>query len=86
MPATARVQPAPLTGLTIALLVSSVFFGWAHRYQGPAGTIATGSMGALLALLYLRGRNLWPVIICHALVDTAALLAIYSGHRSLLFP
>jgi uncharacterized protein len=74
------------TGLTIALLVSSVSFGWAHRYQGPAGMIAAGSIGALLALLYLSGRNLWPVILCHALVDTAALLAIYSGHRSLLFP
>ncbi len=73
-------------GLTLALVISSVFFGWAHRYQGPAGMVATGSIGALLGLVYLRERNLWTVILCHALVDTTALVAIYSGHKSLLFP
>jgi membrane protease YdiL (CAAX protease family) len=74
------------TALTIAVAVSSVFFGWAHRYQGAAGMIATGSVGVLMALLYLSVRNLWTVILCHALVDSAGLIAIYSGHRSLLFP
>jgi membrane protease YdiL (CAAX protease family) len=39
-----------------------------------------------MALLYLSVRNLWTVILCHALVDSVALLTIYSGHRSLLFP
>jgi membrane protease YdiL (CAAX protease family) len=48
--------------------------------------LATGCMGALLGLLYLATRNLWPVIICHALVDTVSLLVVYSGHGSWLFP
>jgi membrane protease YdiL (CAAX protease family) len=73
-------------GLTIGLVISSVFFGWAHRYLGPAGMIATGGMGALLAVLYLCQGNLWTVVMCHALVDTTALVAVYCGYRSLLFP
>jgi len=45
--------------------------------------VATALIGALLGLLYLRsGRNLWVVIICHALVDTVALTAIYLGRAS----
>ena len=73
-------------GLTFALVISSAFFGWAHRYQGPAGMIATGLIGAILGLLYLCKGNLWSVIACHAFVDTVALVAIYSGNESLLFP
>jgi len=72
-------------GLVVGLLISSVGFGWAHRYQGDAGMVATGLIGALLALLYLRTRNLWAVIICHAVVDLTALILIYYGHKTWLF-
>ena len=73
-------------GWAVALVTSSTLFGLAHRYQGWAGVIATASIGSLLGLLYLYSRrNLWPVIICHALVDTAALLVIYFDHSSWLF-
>jgi membrane protease YdiL (CAAX protease family) len=74
-------------GLAIALAASSVAFGIAHAYQGPTGVVATGIIGLLLGLLYLYGgRNLWTVILCHGMVDTAGLLAIYFDQRSLLFP
>jgi membrane protease YdiL (CAAX protease family) len=70
-----------------ALVVSSAFFGWAHAYQGPAGMVATGLIGALLALLYLRtGRNLWTVILCHALVDAIALTLVYFGRAAWIYP
>jgi membrane protease YdiL (CAAX protease family) len=72
-------------GLVVGLLISSVGFGWAHRYQGDAGMVATGLIGVLLALLYLRTRNLWSVIICHAVVDLTALIVIYYGHKTWLF-
>ena len=74
-------------GLAIALTASSVAFGIAHAYQGPAGVVATGTIGCLMGLLYLYGgRNLWTVILCHATVDTVGLLAIYFDQRSLVFP
>jgi membrane protease YdiL (CAAX protease family) len=74
-------------GRAAAVVVSSTLFGLAHAYQGWAGVIATGTIGALLSCLYLMTRrNLWPVIICHGLVDTVALSLIYAGRRSWLFP
>ena len=69
------------------LVISSILFGLAHGYQGWAGVIATGTIGALLASLYfVASRNLWPVILCHGLVDTVALSLIYADRRSWLFP
>ena len=74
-------------GRAAGLVVSSILFGLAHGYQGWAGVIATGTIGALLAFLYfIARRNLWPVIVCHGLVDTVALSLIYADRRSWLFP
>jgi membrane protease YdiL (CAAX protease family) len=74
-------------GRAIALLASSALFGLAHLYQGWAGVIAAGVIGVIMALLYFASRrNLWAVIVCHALVDTVALLAIYFGHLDWLLP
>jgi membrane protease YdiL (CAAX protease family) len=74
-------------GRAAAGVISSTLFGLAHAYQGWAGVIVTGTIGALLSCLYLMTRrNLWPVIICHGLVDTVALSLIYAGRRSWLFP
>jgi hypothetical protein len=71
----------------LAVAVSSVLFGLAHSYQGAAGMIATGFIGGLLALLYLHERrNLWAVIVCHGLIDSAALSLVYFGYGNLLFP
>jgi membrane protease YdiL (CAAX protease family) len=74
-------------GRVAAVVVSSTLFGLAHRYQGWAGVIATAMIGAALATLYLCNReNLWTVIVCHGIVDTVMLSALYFGHRSVLFP
>jgi hypothetical protein len=73
-------------GRVVAVAASSALFGLAHRYQGWAGVIATGIIGAALGTLYLCGRkNLWTVIICHGIVDGVILSTLYFGHRSLLF-
>ena len=74
------------TGRAVALVISSGLFGLAHAYQGLAGVIATGMIGAILGVLYLVSRrNLWVVILCHGIVDTVALTAIYFGRESWLF-
>lgn len=73
-------------GWAAALVVSSACFGWAHGYQGPAGMVATGLIGALLGLLYLRTRNLWTVIICHGVVDTITMTLVYFDRVEWLFP
>ena len=77
------VTPA---GQAVALVISSGLFGLAHGYQGSAGVIAAGTIGAILGVLYfVNRRNLWVVILCHGIVDTVALTAIYFGRESWLF-
>ncbi len=56
----------------LAAIASSVLFGAAHIYQGPAGVLRTGMIGGLMAGVYVLGGSLWPVIVLHALIDLAA--------------
>jgi membrane protease YdiL (CAAX protease family) len=73
-------------GWGIALTVSSVIFGAAHTYQGITGMITSGTIGLLLGILYLiTGRNLWPPVICHALVDTTFFTLVYFRLDATLF-
>ena len=74
-------------GRVLAVVVSGVLFGLAHRYQGWAGVIATGTIGAALGTLYLSDRrNLWAVVVCHGIVDAVLLSALYFGHGSVFLP
>ena len=51
-------------GTTAAVVLSSVIFALGHGYQGAAGTIAVGIIGALLAVIYLwRGSIVAPVVL-----------------------
>ena len=64
----------------IALVGSAVVFGWVHSYQGPVGIFKVGAVGLVLGLSYLAvGRNLWPLIIAHALFDSLDFVGHYLG-------
>ena len=64
----------------IALVVSAVIFGFGHPYQDLAGMVKTGAVGLLFGVAYLAvGRNLWPLIIAHALIDTLDFVTHYFG-------
>jgi hypothetical protein len=65
-----------LMGLWPALLVSSLFFGFAHSYQGASGILRTVLAGLLFALFYLLTRSLWVPLLLHAFID------INSGHAA----
>jgi membrane protease YdiL (CAAX protease family) len=57
-----------------------VLFGAAHAYQGLDGVILTGLTGfGLGALFILCGRNLWPCILVHGLIDMGSFTALYLG-------
>jgi uncharacterized protein len=74
-------------GWVVAIATSSTLFGLAHRYQGWGGVAAAAIVGVLLSVLYhFNQKNLWVVIICHGIVDTVGLVAIYSGRGSLVLP
>lgn len=65
-------------GWGLAITVHAVIFGALHAYQGLHGVIATGVIGAVLALVYLAsGRRLAPVVLAHGVINTIILTALY---------
>lgn len=58
----------------------ALLFGLAHWYLGPRGVLNTFAIGLTSSAVYaLNGRNLWPLIIAHGLVDTIGLTALRLG-------
>ena len=55
--------------LTLALLISSVMFGFNHLYQGAGGTAGSAIVGFLFGLLFLLTGNLLLPIIFHGVID-----------------
>jgi uncharacterized protein len=52
----------------------------AHIIQGPVGVISTGVVGMIFGWGWFRsGRNLWALILGHALVDTYGIAMMFFG-------
>jgi membrane protease YdiL (CAAX protease family) len=63
-----------------AAFFQAILFGLVHYYQGLPGMILTGTVGLIFALFYFwGGRNLWPLIIIHGLIDTFSFTLVYLG-------
>ena len=54
------------------ILISSMLFGLAHTYQGPAGVLKTGLAGLLFSLVYVCTGSLLPGILLHFIMDYSA--------------
>jgi membrane protease YdiL (CAAX protease family) len=69
-------------GLYLALICSSVVFGFGHLYQGPGTAISTGVSGLVMGIIFIRRRSALEVITVHAFSDVLAILAAYqlAGH------
>ena len=66
------------TAWRVAVLISSVIFGFAHYGWGATGIVQTGFMGLALGVSYLVvGRNLWVTILAHAYMDTILMVQMY---------
>lgn len=64
----------------VAIAASGITFGLAHMVQGPLGVVTTGLVGLVFAWAWFRsGRNLWALILAHALVDTYGIAMLYFG-------
>lgn len=53
----------------VALVLTTILFGFGHIYQGWKGVLGTGLVGALLAYLYVSTGSLLLPIVCHVLID-----------------
>jgi len=80
-----RVLGTGPVALGVNVLVTSVVFGLSHGYQGRAGMLGTGVVGALLGILsVLSDFSLWPAILTHGVIDTIGIgLIAVDGDRFL---
>ncbi|MGH8264746.1 MAG: CPBP family intramembrane glutamic endopeptidase [Steroidobacteraceae bacterium] len=60
-------------GVPFVIGTSVVLRVLAHVYQGPVGAFSILGMGLVFGLVYLRYRQLWPLIFAHITVDALAL-------------
>lgn len=65
--------------VTQAVIASTFIRVSYHTYQGVEWLLSHMIMGLLFVLCYLHWRNLAPFILVHALVDTAAFMAVWKG-------
>jgi len=59
-----------------AIIFSVLLFGALHLYQGPAGVIGTGIVGAVMMALYAVTGSIAVPIVLHALFDLRSLVLI----------
>ena len=71
------------TGLPtwLVVILSSALFGLAHLYQGKGGSLGTGILGTLFALVRIIFGSLLPAVVWHSVLDIVAGVA---GSRFLL--
>ena len=63
---------------TVTIIITSVFTGIGHFYQGIVGMLGTGFIAVGFAAIYLiNRRNLWSSILAHGLYDTVAFVLVY---------
>lgn len=59
-------------GLWPSVVLQVAIFGIAHAYQGGAGMLRTGFVGAFLTVVVLLSGSLYPAMVLHALMDLQA--------------
>jgi membrane protease YdiL (CAAX protease family) len=53
----------------LAVLLTSLFFGTGHGYQGVLGLVQTALAGGILGALTVWRKSLWPAIGAHLAID-----------------
>jgi membrane protease YdiL (CAAX protease family) len=59
--------------MTVAWIVSSIVFGFAHIYQGVSGVLRAAALGAFLAFPVIHLGSLYPSMAAHFVIDAVAL-------------
>lgn len=73
-------------GPRAAVLWSSLLRGAYHLYQGFGGGVGNLAMGLVFGAVWRRTGRLWPLIVAHGVIDTAAFVgyALLAGHLTWL--
>lgn len=58
-----------------AVILQAAIFGFRHSYDLSERSITVGLIGLVMGIAYVKfGRNLWPLIIAHCLLNTMSML------------
>jgi len=58
-----------------AVVLQAAIFGFRHSNDFSARSIQTGIIGLIMGIAYIKfGRNLWPIIIAHCLLNTFSMV------------
>jgi len=60
----------------LAVVLTALFFGAGHGYQGLLGLMQTTAAGLALGVLAVWRKSLWPCIGAHLAIDTFGLLVL----------
>jgi membrane protease YdiL (CAAX protease family) len=69
-------QFAAKRGPLIALLLTVIVRMGYHTYEGPLHVLGIGAVFLVVGACYCWTRNVWPLIVAHALVDLASMAAL----------
>ena len=59
----------------LAVVFQAAIFGFRHSYDFSERSITVGLIGLIMGIAYMAfGRNLWPLIIAHCLLNTMSML------------
>jgi membrane protease YdiL (CAAX protease family) len=61
---------------TVAVVLSSVLFALGHGYEGTSGVVAVGTIGVILALIYVWRKSLVAPMVIHFLQDFVSILVL----------
>jgi membrane protease YdiL (CAAX protease family) len=67
--------PVQAVSLATAVNISAAIRLSYHLYQGVAGVLALVPTGLVFAIWFVRTRQLWPLIVAHAVIDFVGLAA-----------
>lgn len=68
------IAKAPISTI-LAVLFQAAIFGFRHSYDFSPRSITTGLIGLVFGVVYvLSGRNLWPLIIAHIILNTMSMV------------
>lgn len=70
------------SGLYLAILLSTLFFGLGHLYQGVAAAVGIALTGSFYAVVYLRKRSLLEAMVAHAFYDSVGIVLAYIVYHS----
>jgi uncharacterized protein len=59
----------------LAVLLQAMIFGFRHSYDLSERSVTVGLIGLVMGIAYVKfGRNLWPLIIAHCLLNTISMM------------